>query len=238
MRVMTANSEEQQKFAKWVLNVGDGSLFAIAEEEGVNPNWIKIPSHMRLPTEDYSLRGLIRTIYPDHQRHSRDAMYLMQCNILAPKNTNVDEVNNAILESLSKELHMYLSTNSLTPIEKGASVVARISMDSLYPVEFLNTLQFSDITNHKLELKVGVPILLLRNFNQSIGLCNGTRLIVNRLGQRVIEAEIITGNNVDKRVFIPRITMSPSGTDWPFVLRRHQFLIRVAFAMIINKSQG
>jgi ATP-dependent exoDNAse (exonuclease V) alpha subunit len=32
--------------------------------------------------------------------------------------------------------------------------------------------------------------------------------------------------------------MSPSGTDWPFVLRRCQFLVRVAFAMTINKSQG
>ncbi len=111
-------------------------------------------------------------------------------------------------------------------------------MDSLYSVEFLNTLQFSGIANHKQELKVGVPILLLRNLNQSIGLCNGTRLIVKRLGQHVIEAEIITGNNVGKRVFIPRIIMSPSGTDWPFVLRRHQFPVRVAFAIIINKSQG
>ncbi len=55
-------------------------------------------------------------------------------------------------------------------------------MDSLYLVEFLNTLQFSGIANHKLELKVGVPILLLRNLNQSVGLCNGTRLIINRLG--------------------------------------------------------
>jgi hypothetical protein len=57
---------------------------------------------MRLPAEDYSLRGLIRTIYPDHQCHSGDAMYLMQRSILAPKNTDVDEVNNAILESLSE----------------------------------------------------------------------------------------------------------------------------------------
>jgi ATP-dependent DNA helicase PIF1 len=105
-------------------------------------------------------------------------------------------------------------------------------------MEFLNTLQFSRIANHKLEFKVGVPILLLRNLNQSIGLCNGTRLIVNRLGQRVIEAEIITGNNVGKLVFIPRIIMSPSKTDWPFVLRRRQFPVRVAFAMTINKSQG
>ncbi len=85
---------------------------------------------------------------------------------------------------------------------------------------------------------MGVPILLLCNLNQSIGLCNGTKLIVKRLGQRVIEAEIITGNNVDKRVFIPRIIMSPSGTNWPFVLRHREFPVRVAFPITINKSQG
>jgi ATP-dependent DNA helicase PIF1 len=99
-------------------------------------------------------------------------------------------------------------------------------------------LQFNDIANHKLELKVGVPILLLRNFNQSIGLCNGTKLIIKRLGQRVIEVEIITRNNVGKRVFIPHIIMFPFEIDWSFVLRHHQFPIRVAFAMTINKSQG
>jgi hypothetical protein len=64
------------------------------------------------------------------------------------------------------------------------------------------------------------------------------RLIVKRLDQRVIEAEIIIGNNVGKCVFIPCIIMSPSGIDWPFVLRRRQFLVRVAFAITINKSQG
>jgi ATP-dependent DNA helicase PIF1 len=160
----------------------------------------------------------------------------MQRSIMAPKNTDVDEVNNAILESLYEELHMYLSTNSLAPTE-GANANG-VSMDSLYPVEFLNTLQFSDIANHKLELKMGVQILLLRNFNQLVGLSNGTRLIVKRLGQCVIEAEIIIGNNVGKCVFIPRIIMSPSGTNWPFVLCRCQFPVRMAFAMTINKSQG
>jgi hypothetical protein len=63
---MVTNFEEQREFAKWVLDVGDGNLPAIVGEEGDDPDWIKIPSHMRLPTEDYSLRGLIRTIYPDH----------------------------------------------------------------------------------------------------------------------------------------------------------------------------
>jgi ATP-dependent DNA helicase PIF1 len=106
----------------------------------------------------------------------------MQRNILAPKNIYVDEVNNAILESLFEELHTYLSADSLAPTKEGASATTGVSMDSLYMVEFLNILQFSGIANHKLELKVGMPILLLRNLNQSIGLCNGTRLIVKRLG--------------------------------------------------------
>jgi len=38
-------------FVKWVLHVGDGNLLAIAEK-GVDPYWIKIPSHMRLLAED------------------------------------------------------------------------------------------------------------------------------------------------------------------------------------------
>jgi len=71
------------------------------------------------------------------------------------------------MQSLSEELHTYLSTNSLTPTQEGASVVVGVSMDSLYLVEFLNILQFSGIANHNLELKVGMPILLLRN-SQSI----------------------------------------------------------------------
>jgi len=100
---------------------------------------------------------------------------------MAPKNTNVDEVNNVILESLYEELHTYLSADSLAPTE-GASAVVRVSMDSLYMVECLNTLQFSCIANHKLELKVGVLIFLLHNLNKKIGLCDGTRLIVKRLG--------------------------------------------------------
>ncbi len=163
---------------------------------------------------------------------------LCNATFLAPKNIDIDEVNNAILESLYEELHMYLNVDSLAPTKEGASAAVGVSMDSLYSVDFLNTLQFNGITNHKLELKVGVPILLLRNLNQSIGLCNGTRLIVKRLSQRVIEANIITRNKVGKRVFIPHIIMSPSGTDWPFVLRCHQFPVQVAFTMTINKSQG
>ncbi len=48
MQIMATNSKEQREFSKWVLNVGDDNLPAIAEEEGFDPDWIKIPSQMRL----------------------------------------------------------------------------------------------------------------------------------------------------------------------------------------------
>ena len=53
-----------------------------------------------------------------------------------------------------------------------------------------------------------------------------------------VDAEIATGIHCGKRVFIPRIIMTPSETDFPFVLRRKQFPIRPAYCITINKGQG
>ena len=76
--------------------------------------------------------------------------------------------------------------------------------------EFLNSLNTSGLPNHRIKLKIGSPIMLLRNLDQTQGLCNGTRLIVTRLAKHVIAAEIISGKNVGDNVYIPRMSMSPS----------------------------
>lgn len=104
--------------------------------------------------------------------------------------------------------------------------------------EFLNSLRTSGLPNHKIILKIGTPIMLLRNLDQSEGLCNGTRLIVTRLGNHVIEAKIMSGKNIGNIIYIPRMRMSPSQSPWPFKLMRRQFPIVVCYAMTINKSQG
>lgn len=107
----------------------------------------------------------------------------------------------------------------------------------MYTLEFLNTLKLSGIPNLSLELKVGMPIILMKNPNHSVGLCNGTQLIIVQLGERVIEAKIITSNNIGERVYIPLIVMSPIKTKLPFTFKRRQFSVRLEFALI-NKSQG
>ncbi|GKA16150.1 ATP-dependent DNA helicase PIF1-like protein, partial [Tanacetum coccineum] len=54
----------------------------------------------------------------------------------------------------------------------------------------------SRIPNHKLALKVGAPVMCLRNIDQRGGLCNETRLQIPRMGINNIEAKIISGGNV------------------------------------------
>jgi ATP-dependent DNA helicase PIF1 len=86
-----------------------------------------------------------------------------------------------------------------------------------------------------LQLKVGSPVILLRNLNPS-WLCNGTRLVIKKLMKNVIEAIILNGKFRGENILLPRISIIP--TDVPIQFKCLQFPNRLAFAMTINKSQG
>ena len=70
-------------------------------------------------------------------------------------------------------------------------------------------------------LKVGAPVMLLQNLRAGpgYGLCNGTRMIVLTLGQRVVEVEISSGVNRGNCILISRISIAPSDTELPFTLQ-------------------
>ena len=109
---------------------------------------------------------------------------------------------------------------------------------ALYPTKFLNSLTLSGMPPHKLTLKKGQPVILLRNVCASEGLCNGTRLICRNFFSKIIECEIAVGAQAKKIVFKPRMPLIPTDTSLPFELKRLQFPIRPAFAITINKTQG
>ena len=81
-------------------------------------------------------------------------------------------------------------------------------------------------------------MMLLRNLNPKIGLCNGTRILIKSATRRVLRGMILTGSHQGKECIIPRVTLSPSNNPFPFKFSRRQFPVRHAYVMTINKSQG
>ena len=109
---------------------------------------------------------------------------------------------------------------------------------ALYPVDFLNQLNISGLPPHRLNLKIGAVVMLLRNLNPSKGLMNGSRMKVLQMMDRVIEVRLLTGANAGSVHFIPRIKLMPSDNTLPFEMSRMQFPLKLAYAMTINKAQG
>uniref|UniRef100_UPI00358DF35C uncharacterized protein n=1 Tax=Myxine glutinosa TaxID=7769 RepID=UPI00358DF35C len=155
---------------------------------------------------------------------------LAQRAVLCPKNESTFVINDEILDAFPGEEKTYFSADSIVCDDPEEALN--------YPMEFLNQLTPSGMPLHKLRLKDGAVIMLLRNFDPKQGLCNGARLVVKRLLPNIIDGEIISGSHKGTRTFLPRISIAPSDTTLPFVLKRHQFPVRVAFSFSINKSQG
>lgn len=80
--------------------------------------------------------------------------------------------------------------------------------------------------------------MLIRNLNASKGLVSGTRMIVKQPFQNSIDAGVVTGEARRSRVLVPSIVLSTADPTMPFIIKRKQFPVKLAFTMTINKSQN
>jgi ATP-dependent DNA helicase PIF1 len=216
------------EFAEWILQIGDGKN---TNDEG--DDWVKIPKDIILHKGEDPKEEIVKSTYPNLQQNYRDREFLEERAILCPRNETVEKINDYIMSQIQGEEVTYLSLDTVCK-----ATMKYNTMENMCPTEFLNKMTIPGIPNHELKLKVGLPVMLLRNINQAAGLCNGTRMTITQLGNRYIEAQIITGTHVGDKVYIPKIIMSPSDSKWTFVLKRRQYPLSVYFAMTINKSQG
>ncbi|XP_039689765.1 ATP-dependent DNA helicase PIF1-like [Medicago truncatula] len=227
---MSSDNQELKNFSDWLLKVGEGKLSE--PNDGIVE--IDIPAEFLIHDFDNPIQAIFQSTYPDFLNYYNDPQYLQSRAILASTIECVEEINDYILSLIPGEEQEYLSSDEIDRSEINDECQ---SFDILTP-EFLNSLRCSGLPGHKLKLKVGTPIMLMRNIDQSMGLCNGTRLIITRMANHVLEAKIMSGTNIGSMTYIPRMDMSPSQSPWPFKLTRRQFPIIVSYAMTINKSQG
>ena len=107
-----------------------------------------------------------------------------------------------------------------------------------YPIGFSNILNVSGLPLYKIVLKIGAIVILLRNLNVESGLMNNTRMKMVRMHEYCLHIKILTGLAKEERIILPCIDNMPLNTLFPFQFKRQQFLIKLAYAVSINKSQG
>ncbi|KAF6152846.1 hypothetical protein GIB67_025864 [Kingdonia uniflora] len=144
--------------------------------------------------------------------------YLTEHTNLSACNDDVSSINTRALEMmLGKEIG-YLTANILSKEDSDDRTIT-----NRYPTEYINSLDPPGLPPFKLMLKVGCPLMLLRNITLEDGLCNETRLMVVRCATRLTEAMILTGKKARNFVFIPRISLSPTSGELSFTMTRRQF---------------
>jgi ATP-dependent DNA helicase PIF1 len=231
--LLQENREELSQFSKWMINIGEGKIHATSREGEDEPTWIQIPEEFLLMPQGGKTACIVEKVYEDLQTNYMDLKYLKDRAILTPTNDVVDSINDYIVSLIPEQTKEYLRCDKVIKAPN-----THDSYDLLYPVKLLNTLNGNNFPKHRIVLKKGTLVMLLRNLNQSEGLCNGTRLLITSLGDKVIEGQIMTCTHKSKIVLIPRVSLTLKNTKWPFVLQRRQYPIKVCYAMTINKSQG
>jgi hypothetical protein len=105
---------------------------------------------------------LTRYFHNVHRQYTNHE-WLAERAILAAKNVDVNELNLKIHYLLSGDLVSYTSIDTVCDATEAVN----------YPTELLHSLNLPGKPPHNLQLKVGSPVILLRNLNPP-WLCNGT----------------------------------------------------------------
>jgi hypothetical protein len=166
-------------YAEYLLRVGNGQESSIIDhfppEVDAKPS-IRVEIALYLEIHQApSLKTLIHVVFPVLAINYANRRYMDGQTILTTKNTVTNSLNTQIVEAMLGQEHIFLLTDS---VETGDDQAMAIS------TEFLNAITLASMPPHRLALKVGVLVILLKNLDVASGLCNGTCLIIWCLAQR------------------------------------------------------
>jgi hypothetical protein len=142
-------------------------------------------------------------IYPMEQMQdiTRNIFFFRDRVILITKNDTVADINMRILTRLTGKTRVYDTINSINfnTMEEG-------NRSDIF-IEFLRAQNPLKLPPARLELKIGAPVICLRNLFPRERLYNKTRMIITKLREYSIKIKIIGGQFHGEDRVISRITL-------------------------------
>lgn len=101
------------EFSKWVLDVGDGKVGNIHQDDVFSDPKIFIPKKFLIENFSNLVKRIVDIIYPNFAKNMKFESYLRERAILTPTNALVDDVNSHILDLIPGTSHINLSQDSI-----------------------------------------------------------------------------------------------------------------------------
>lgn len=177
-------SAEVYEYAKWLVDLGDGNL-QTQDRSLISLQHVNI--QVVAPFMDFPA-ALVSWLYNDlaeivsAPESNRTATYFSERGLISPFNETVSNLNELILGLIPGELVCSVSID-----EPDSNFV-----DPVTP-EVLNNIDFPGFPQHRLFMKIGQPVMILRNLSIGSGLCNGTRLVILSVSSYILRFIVITG---------------------------------------------
>ena len=143
----------------------------------------------------------------------------------------MNDCNNSLLGMMPDREHRFDAANNAELCQEAAD-------SKPYAVEYLQSIKLASIPPSCLTLKIGVPVILIRNLSPKHRMCNGTRLRLLGINCNCLQVAILGGRWDGEIHLLPRIKLTTSEEELPLILEPQQLLVRLCFAMTVNKSQG
>ncbi|KAI7938897.1 hypothetical protein MJO28_014476 [Puccinia striiformis f. sp. tritici] len=217
------------RFAASLLALGEGALQAtdrdVLKLESINLHSFRTAGDGCAKLVDFVYKELAERF---NDNEEVNCVYLSERCILAPLNADVNKINTQVLAKLKGQEQTLVSID--TPDPEGYENL---------PEESLNKISITGLPEHIIKMKVGMPIVVTRNLRIGAGICNGSRMLVTKIGFGYLCGRLISGPRAGKEIQIPRVKLhNKSSPRAGLSFYRWQFPVAPAYAMSVNKSQG
>ncbi|XP_075099153.1 uncharacterized protein LOC142176018 [Nicotiana tabacum] len=151
--------DELRVFSDWILAIGDGIVGTSVDGN----EKVQIPDDLLIKQFVDPTSAIVESTYPNFNSRCNDIGYLQQRAILTPTLDMVESINEYMISLNESSEKSYLSSDTIYNSDNTYS-----ALEHVHTPEFLNTIKCSGVPNHALTLKVGIPVMLLRNCHDPI----------------------------------------------------------------------